>query len=163
MKYEIMLILDPKQTDKEIEATLGTFKSGLAEHGFDVLDEDAWGTQDLAYKIKGRMSGYYVVLLFSGEPAGLDGFKKDLALMPGILRTLIQKVADDHVLLRYDELQTTKAGDAGATLSKHAEELSNKVASTSKSKPEVKETSKEDKKKLDEQLKAIIDDKEIDV
>jgi ribosomal protein S6 len=163
MKYEIMLILDPKQTDKEIEKTLGEFKSGLAEHNFAVVDEDTWGTRDLAYKIKGRMSGYYVVLIIDGEPEGLAGFKKDLSLMNGILRDLIQKVADDHVLLRFDELQTTKAGDAGATLSKHAEELSKKVTAGAKSKDKAEETSKEDKEKLDEQLKAIIDDKKIDV
>lgn len=161
MKYEIMLILDPKQTDKEIEGTLGAFKSGLAEYGFETVDEDAWGTRDLAYKINGRMTGYYVVLIFAGEPSGLTAFKGDLLLMSGILRSIIQKVADDHVLLRFDQLQTTKAGDAGATLSKHAEELSKKVTGGSKEK--VEETSKEDKEKLDEQLKAIIDDKEIDV
>lgn len=163
MKYEIMLILDPKQTDKEIEKTLGEFKAGLAEHGFEVADEDVWGTRDLAYKIKGRMTGYYIVFLISGEPTGLTEFNKELLLVNGILRSLIQKVDDDHVLLRFDELQTTKAGDPGATLSKHAEELSKKVTSGAKSKDKAEETSEEDKEKLDEQLKAIIDDKDIDV
>jgi len=162
MKYEIMLILDPKQTDKELEAVLSEVKGGLSEHGFETVDQDIWGQRDLAYKIKGRMTGYYVVLIFAGEPSGLQAFKKDLALMNGILRTLVQKVEDDYVLLRYDELKTTKAGDAGATLSKHAEELSKKVTSGSKSEAK-KETSEEDKKKLDEQLKAIVDDKDIEV
>lgn len=160
-----MLILDPKQTDKELEAVLSEVKGGLNEHGFEVVDEDIWGNRDLAYKIKGRHTGYYLVLIFDGEPAGIAGFKKDLNLMNGILRTMIMKVADDHVLLRFDQLQTTKAGDAGASLSKHAEELSKKVSGKAKAetKPKAKESSKEDKEKLDEQLKAIIDDKDIDV
>lgn len=156
-----MLILDPKQTDKELEAVLSELKGGLNEHGFEVTDEDIWGNRDLAYKIKGRQTGYYLVLIIDGEPAGMAGFKKDLALMNGVLRSLIMKVADDHVLLRFDQLQTTKAVDAGASLSKHAEELSKKVSGKAKAK--TKETSKEDKEKLDEQLKAIIDDKDIDV
>lgn len=162
MKYEMMLILDPKQTDKEMEAVLSEVKAGLAEHKFEVVDEDVWGNRELAYKIKGRSSGYYMVLNFTGEPTGLPAFNRDLLLMGGILRSLIQKVADDYVLLRFDQLQTTKAGDAGATLSKHAEELSKKVTQGGSKEEEV-ETSEEDKERLDEQLKAIIDDKDIDV
>ncbi len=157
-----MLILNPKQTNKELNAVLSEVKDGLAEHGYKIVDEDIWGNRELAYKIKGCASGYYVILNFTGDPAGMNGFKKDLALMNGILRTLIQKVADDYVLLRYEDLQTTKAGDAGAKLSKHAEELSKKVAGGGKL-DDNKDTSEEDKEKLDEQLKAIIDDKDIDV
>lgn len=161
MKYELMLILDAKQTDKELDKVLSEVKDGLAEHGYSVLDQDIWGNRELAYKIKGRSTGYYVVQHFTGEPEGLNGFKRDLNLINGVLRTLVQKVADDAVLLRYEELKTTKAGDAGVQLSQHAEELSKKV--TRKGKSEEEDTSEEDKEKLDEQIKAILDDQDIDV
>ena len=99
MKYELMVILSPKQTDKEIEKNLKEIKSLLTENGFDLVDEDIWGLRDLAYKIRGNSKGYYAVLNFSGEPAGVPMVQKDLLLQAGVLRSMLTKLPDDYVLL----------------------------------------------------------------
>lgn len=161
MKYEIMLILNPKQSDKEIEKNLGEIKTLIADHGFEIVDEDVWGPRPMAYKMKGQDIGYYVVLNFKGEPAGTQALRKDLLIQNGLLRSMTIKVPEDYVLMRHTELA---AANSGAKLSKHAEELSAKVTGAKKaSKKEETKTSEEDGKKLDEQLKAIIDDEDIEV
>ncbi len=158
-----MVILSPKQTDKEIEKNLKEIKSLLTENGFDLVDEDIWGLRDLAYKIRGNSKGYYAVLNFSGEPAGVPMVQKDLLLQAGVLRSMLTKLPDDYVLLRYETLATT--GKA-SKMSSPAEELSKKVRSQTRSMekgpakaPEA--TLAENKEKLDESLKAIIEDKDI--
>ncbi|MFA5793107.1 MAG: 30S ribosomal protein S6 [Candidatus Gracilibacteria bacterium] len=159
MKYEIMLILSPKFTDKELEKMLKETKGTLTENGFTIIDEDIWGMRDLAYKISGQTRGYYVVMTFSGEPSGVPAVHKDLCLQSGLVRYLLTKVANDYVLMRYEGgLQMAKT--ANAKLSSPAEELSKKVRSR-KPKAEKVEESKEKNEELDEKLKAIIEDKDI--
>ena len=178
MKYEMMLLLDPKQTEKELEKILKEIKSSLGENGFEVTDEDVWGFRDLAYKIKGNTAAYYVVLLFEGDSAGAQPLVKDLRIQPGLIRYMIMKVDDDYNIIRYD--QNINPGDAKPKLSKHAEELAKKVSKKRKDVKEekkkveegtVEEQTKEEGTKeedsqnedLDEKLKAIIDDTDIDL
>lgn len=163
MKYEIMTILDPTLTEKELEKTQSEIKDSLAEHGFEIVSEDIWGVRDLAYKIKSFTKGFYTVQLFTGEPAGMPGLKSDLRIQNGLVRHLIIKVDDEHILQRYED-DTLAAVTSGRKqkLSKHAEELSKKVTSKKKAEPK-KEVAEEDSKELDEKLQAIIDDKDIDV
>ncbi|HLD56141.1 MAG TPA: 30S ribosomal protein S6 [Candidatus Omnitrophota bacterium] len=165
MKYELMLILSPKQTDKDIEKNLKEVKGLLTENGFDLVDEDIWGMRDLAYKIHGNSKGYYVVLNFSGEAAGVLEVQKDLRLQAGILRSMLTKVPDDYVLLHYETLATT--GKA-SKISSPAEELNKKVrgqqargATKTTAKKEEEAPTQENTEKLDETLKAIIEDKDI--
>lgn len=154
-----MSILSPKQTDKEIEKLLKEIKETLTENGFTVVDEDVWGMRDLAYAIKGNTRGYYVVLNFTGEPAGVPVVQRDLTLMPGLVRTMLVKVPDDYTLMHYEgALMMAKTA---AKLSSPAEELNKKVrASRKKSDADSANTPKKTEE-LDEKLKAIIEDKDI--
>ena len=169
MKYEIMVILNPKQTDKEIEKQLGEVKDSIAENGFTVVDEDVWGPRNLAYKIKNLTEGYYVVMVFEGDPEGAQQLNKDLRLQTSIVRYMIVKVADDYVMIRYDN--TPKVGGK-QKLSKHAEELNKKMSekkaapkeeAATEEKEEKAEETAEEPKELDEKLQAIIDDTDIDL
>lgn len=164
MKYELMIILDPKLTDKEIEKTLGEVKDHLSEQKFKLVTEDVWGKRDFAYKIKGHSTGYYVVLLVEGEHAGTVELHKELRLTGGLMRYLLIKVPDDHTLMRYEEGPKASASPRKLQ-SKHAEELSKKVAKKPAKKEDVEEPEEDtkDNEKLDEQLKAIIDDTDIDL
>lgn len=171
MKYEIMVILNPKQTDKEIEKLLKEVKDTLTENKFTIVDEDIWGMRDLAYQICGNTRGYYVVMLFTGEPSGVVAVHKDLTLMNGLVRYMLTKVHEDYVLMRYEgALMMAKTA---AKLSSPAEELNKKVRSSRKKSdvlvatPSKEEKAKADEKtaekteELDEKLKAIIEDKDI--
>ncbi len=150
MKYEIMLILDPKLTEKEQEKTLKEITGSITEHGFEMKEEDFWGLRDLAYKIKGCSKGNYVVMTFVGEGAGAPGLQKDLRLQLGLLRSMVVKVPDDYVLLRFEQIKM-----AGAKkLSKSTEELQERVSG--KRKPKEEEVKPEIN--LDEKLKAIAED-----
>ncbi len=166
MKYELMVILTPKLSEKDLEKTLKEIKGSITENGFSVTDEDVWGHRRLAYKIKNYEEGYYVVMTFEGESAGTVELKKELRLQGGMIRHMLIKTADDHMLVRTDNMTTP-----GNTkkLSKHAEELSKKVTAKKKEKVEDKgdeaPAAEEPKKdaELDEKLQAIVDDADIDL
>ncbi len=158
MKYELMAILSPKQTDKEIEKKLNEIKKILTDNGFTLTDEDIWGMRDLAYKIAGNTRGYYVVLNCTGEPSGMAAVTKDLTILPGLIRSMVVKMPDDYVLMRY-EGALMMAKTLTPKTNTPAEALDKKVRS-SKKKVEKAEPA-EKTEGLDEKLKAIIEDKDI--
>ncbi|MFA5855406.1 MAG: 30S ribosomal protein S6 [Candidatus Gracilibacteria bacterium] len=164
MKYELMVILSPKYTDKETEKMLKEIKESVTEHKFELVDEDIWGIRDLAYRMKGQDRGYYAILNFTGEAKGIGVLEKDLGLQQGVLRHLLIKVPDSYTLLRYEgEVMMAKTangrtGTAGPALSNPAEELDKKVRTK---KPKAEKSTEREDNKLDEKLKAIIEDKDI--
>lgn len=163
MKYELMVLLNPKQTEKELEKVLKEIKGILGENDFEIVDEDIWGMRDLAYTIAGNDRAYYAILNFTGEPAGMPAVQKDLRILPGLMRQLLIKVDDDYTLMRY-EGGLMMAKSAGAKMSSPAEELNKKVRSSRKkteTKKDEAEATPEKTEELDEKLKAIIEDKDI--
>jgi small subunit ribosomal protein S6 len=102
MKYELMAILEPGQTDQKQEKLLNEIKQVFTDHGLEFVEEDIWGLRDLAYKIKGRTQGYYAVINFEGEGTQLPQVKEELKLMNGIVRYIIIKMPEDYALMRYD-------------------------------------------------------------
>lgn len=159
MKYELMLILSSKLTDKEIEKTLKEVKDSLTENSCEIIAEDIWGRRDLAYKIKGQQSGYYILLNFESDGKGVPEVQKDLRIQVGVLRSLLIKIPDFYRLTRYEE--TAKPSTKKLT-SKHAEELQKKV--TKKAPVKDKEEKAEVKdEKLDEKLSAIINNTDLEI
>jgi small subunit ribosomal protein S6 len=171
MKYEMMVILNPKQTDQEIEKQLGEVKEAVAENGFKIVDEDNWGSRKLAYKIKGLTEGYYVVMLFEGEAQGSVQLHKDLRLINSVVRYMMMKVEDDYTIMHYDS--SPKDVAPKQKLSAHAEELNKKMKKkddapkkaekVEEKKEEEKAETEEEPKELDEKLQAIIDDTDIEL
>lgn len=160
MKYELMLIVSPKLTDKEIEKTLNEIKGTLAENKAEVVAEDVWGKRDMAYKIKGQRAGYYVVLNFEAETAGIPGIHKDLRIQAGLLRYLLISVPESYRLVRYEEVIATPKASARNLTTRHAEELTKKVTKRTTKKDE---EAPEKDEKLDEKLSAIVNNADLDI
>lgn len=60
-KYELMMILDPSMDKKDLDALIADIKKDISELDIKVAKEDVWGAKDMAYKIHGSASGYYLI------------------------------------------------------------------------------------------------------
>ncbi len=163
MKYELMLILSPKLTDKDIEKTLGEIKETLKENSCEIFAEDTWGKRDLAYKISTHATGYYIVINFEAEPEGIPAIHKDLRIQAGLLRYLLIKIPDGYKLEKFDEIQERTPRKLQ---SRQAEELSKKVTTRKRADTKVTKTApvaEQKDEKLDEKLSAIVNDADIDI
>lgn len=92
--YEVVYIFDSTLEEATINERLERFHSLVR----DAASEEApkvshWGKRTLAYPIKKRETGYYVVANFSAAPEALPEFERALKLDEGVLRHLV--VADD--------------------------------------------------------------------
>lgn len=87
-EYEVVYIFDSALEDEAINERLARFH-GLVTDNLEEVKLDHWGRRQLAYKIKNRDTGYYVVARFHTEPAKLPEYERALKLDDGVLRWLV--------------------------------------------------------------------------
>ena len=85
--YEAVYIFDSALEDEAINERLGRFH-GLLNVG-DGARLDHWGRRQLAYKIRNRDTGYYVVARFATDGTLLPEYERALKLDEGVLRYLL--------------------------------------------------------------------------
>lgn len=88
--YESMVIIDPKIDQAERERTINKIKDFIEKNGGKILSFEEWGNRKLAYPIKKRNEGYYVLLKFETYNNNLTISLRDLyRLEDSILRSII--------------------------------------------------------------------------
>ncbi|MBX9927457.1 MAG: 30S ribosomal protein S6 [Gemmatimonadaceae bacterium] len=85
--YEAVYIFDSTLEDGAINDKLTKHHALLGAR--DEIKLDHWGRRQLAYKIKNKETGYYVVARFQTEPKALPEFERSLKLDDSVLRHLI--------------------------------------------------------------------------
>lgn len=85
--YEAVYVFDSTLEDEAIADKL------TRVHGLLKVDDSAsldhWGRRQLAYKIRNRDTGYYVVARFATDPTLLPEYERALKLDEGVLRYLL--------------------------------------------------------------------------
>ncbi len=89
-KYEMMVIIDPELKEEEIKNNIEKLKEIINKDEKGKIESiDEWGKRELAYEIKHKREGYYVIYYFESEPEILEDLKKELRLNKSFLRGLI--------------------------------------------------------------------------
>lgn len=91
--YEVVYIFDSTLEETAINERLDKFHALIRDPAGDAPTVNHWGKRTLAYPIKKRETGYYVIANFAAAPTALPEFERAIKLDEGVLRHLI--VADD--------------------------------------------------------------------
>jgi small subunit ribosomal protein S6 len=86
-QYEAVYVFDSQLEDTAINDRLGRFHALLGSVGD--LQVNHWGRRQLAYPIKRRESGYYVVARFGVDSEVLPEYERAIKLDDSILRHLL--------------------------------------------------------------------------
>jgi small subunit ribosomal protein S6 len=87
--YEIVYIFDASLDEDAINRRLEKYH-GLATAGAgEVRSVDHWGIRQLAYPIRRKRTGYYVVAQFTADPSSLVEMERVLKLDEDLMRFLI--------------------------------------------------------------------------
>ena len=92
--YELLLIITPDHDEDEAEALTNQVKS-LIEGGGTLLKVDPWGKKRLAYPIRKRSEGYYVLYIFECVPNFVAEVNQSLHVIEAILRYMVVQYEDD--------------------------------------------------------------------
>ena len=89
--YEIMFILSTQLTDEEKQAGVKLVEDTLAKAGAVEIKTEVWGERKLAYPIKKKENGYYVLTLFQMDGTGLTEVEAKLNITESLLKYMIVK------------------------------------------------------------------------
>ena len=92
--YEAVYIFDSALEETAINEKLSRFHALVAQSGGEPPRLNHWGKRTLAYPIRKRETGYYVVANFQAEATQLPEFERAIRLDEGVLRHLV--VLDEH-------------------------------------------------------------------
>lgn len=169
-QYEIMLILDPDVNETQYKKNYSEVRKSIEGSGGSIWHEEEWGKRSLAYEMKKKSYGYYMIFNFEMAPEKINEVNHHFRITPFVVRHLIVKTPKGYAPQKYnlDEPKPQKL------------EMKEKPKATYKSKPEIKrmeerempkdtikETpkmplkpapTKEDLSKLDEKLEEILSD-----
>jgi small subunit ribosomal protein S6 len=86
-QYELMVILDPETEERTVGTTMDKFLTVVTKDGGTVDNVDIWGRRRLAYDIRKKSEGIYVVVNMTAEPATAQELDRQLGLSESVLRT----------------------------------------------------------------------------
>ena len=104
--YELLLIITPDHDENEAE-TLTNQVKGIIENSGTHVKLDPWGKKRLAYPIRKRSEGYYVLYIFESAPSFVAELNQALHVIEAILRYMIVQYEDD-----IDKLKAELAAEA---------------------------------------------------
>lgn len=92
-KYEMLVILEAS-ADADQAGETAQIEELITRLGGTLSKTDAWGKKALAYPIRKKSEGYYVLFSFELEPAQTFELKRVLGLRANVYRQLIVLLDD---------------------------------------------------------------------
>jgi len=96
-KYECFIIIDADLPDDAIAGVDEKIKNVVVSNGGTVLDYVPWGKKKLAYAVKKRTRGHYVLMEFAGASGLVAELERNMRLDERILKFITVMIED-----RYD-------------------------------------------------------------
>jgi small subunit ribosomal protein S6 len=93
--YEVMVIFDPDTDERQVQPTLEQHLNVVTKAGGTVNSLEVWGRRRLAYEIRKKSEGIYVVLNVTAQPADVKELDRQFTLNESIMRTKVLR-ADAH-------------------------------------------------------------------
>ena len=93
-KYETFFIADPDLPDESISAVDNKVQSIVTSNGGEVLTYVPWGKRKLAYAIRKRTRGLYVLMEYAGGPTLVSELERNLRIDERILKFITVMLED---------------------------------------------------------------------
>jgi small subunit ribosomal protein S6 len=99
--YETVLIFTPVLSDEDVKKAIGDYRKLAQELGCEIIHEEYWGMKQLAYPIKKKTTGIYLVTEFKANPEDIAKLELQYKRDVNLLRFLTIKL-DKHAV-EYNE------------------------------------------------------------
>lgn len=85
-KYDTTFVIDGKLGVDDREDLIEKFRNSLEKLGGNIDRIVRWGIRTLAYEIKKRYRGYYVIFYYTADPSVIKPFERELGINENVLR-----------------------------------------------------------------------------
>lgn len=93
--YEIMFIVEPTLSDSDIETIQERLRELAVSRGAEVKKLAVWERRRMAYPIKGRRDGIYLLAEFRAEPSVVKELDRQLSATENVLRHMVVRLDED--------------------------------------------------------------------
>ncbi len=107
--YETLYIVDSTLTDEQISPIIDKYSNLVTEQGGEVQAHAKWDKRRLAYEIKGKREGTYILMYFTGEPAVEKELDRVFRISDEIIRHIILRVEPERIDTSYVDRAQAKA------------------------------------------------------
>ncbi len=108
--YETMIIWDAALQTEELDKEITKVTSIIEKSGGECLKIDNWGKRRLAYEIKKKKEGVYVVIDFSGKPNILTDLFDHFKFDKNVLRHIALQKSEPEIEIKADSEETEDEG-----------------------------------------------------
>jgi len=85
-KYETIFILDPDLEEGIAQSAIEKIKGIITQGNGEIHKAEDWGKRKLAYEVKKKSKGNYILLHFSGTPALLSELERNFRVMDAVIK-----------------------------------------------------------------------------
>jgi small subunit ribosomal protein S6 len=89
VSYEAMFLIDSGLVDEQIKAVVEKFTGIITKNGGEVVDVDVWEPRKLAYEVKGRETGRFILINFISSADVKNELDRIFGIADEILRSII--------------------------------------------------------------------------
>jgi small subunit ribosomal protein S6 len=84
-----MFLIDSGLVDEQIKAVVDKFTGIITKNGGEIVDVDVWEPRKLAYEVKGRETGRFILVNFISSAAVKNELDRIFGIADEILRSMI--------------------------------------------------------------------------
>jgi len=95
-KYETILIMDPDLEEEQAQSTLEKIKGIITQAEGEILRVEDWGKRKLAYDVKKKNKGHYILIHLSGTPALLSELERNFRVMDAVIKYQSVRLDERH-------------------------------------------------------------------
>lgn len=94
-RYECVVVLDPEVPDDEVRLFTERFGNVIKTGSGEIIKIEDWGLKRLAYLVKKRDRGRYILFDFVGVPALITEMERQLKIAEEVMKFLSVKLDED--------------------------------------------------------------------
>jgi small subunit ribosomal protein S6 len=94
-RYESVVVLDPEVPDDDVRAFTERFSTVITTGGGEIIKIEDWGLKRLAYLVKKRDRGRYILFDFVGVPALITEMERQLKIAEDVMKFLSVKLDEE--------------------------------------------------------------------
>ncbi len=96
--YENIVIFDPSLNEESLEQGISSISNLISQNGGEILKIDRWGLKKLAYELKKRKQGIYVLFLFKAPSEFIKRLEDYYRLQDSVVKFMIVKLGNKELL-----------------------------------------------------------------
>jgi small subunit ribosomal protein S6 len=96
--YENIVIFDPSLNEESLEQGISSISALISQNGGEILKIDRWGLKKLAYELKKRKQGIYVLFLFKAPSEFIKRLEDYYRLQDSVVKFMIVKLGNKELL-----------------------------------------------------------------